>query len=263
MPLIPIDSLILDGGTQFRTSLDEAAIKEYAERDAAGELMPLIDAIEDEIGKRWVTDGFHRIEARRRNGKLDIAANIEKGTQRDAQLAALTANADHGVRLRNEDKRNIVEHALKHLGWEGESDREIARRLKVSHPFVADVRSRLFCSTVPVETIPEDRREPHTPPPELHRPESGTTHKKPPQHRVIDPMANISREPGDDEPEGEEEPASSGWAGEEKGEKLISSLTRWLDDRLAATGGKISHAQCLGAFNEFLKRLEKWRKESR
>lgn len=262
MPLIPIDSLILDGGTQFRTSLDEAAIKEYAERDAAGELMPLIDAIEDETGKRWPYDGFHRIAAKLRNGKTEIAANIEKGTHKDAQLAALTANADHGVRLRNEDKRNIVEHALKNLGWDKESDREIARRLKVSHPFVADIRHKVLYATVPVETIPEDRSEPHTPPPELHRPESGTTHKKPPQHRVIDPMANISREPGDDEPEGEEEPAS-GWEGEEKGEKLIGQMTRWMDDRLNKMGGKASHAQCLGAFNEFLKRLEKWRKESR
>lgn len=140
-----------DGGTQARAGLNEETVKEYLEAmremslDRNSQQFPPITLFYD--GNRyWLADGFHRVEAKRRlmaetrrDGLME--AIIHQGTRRDAVLFAAGANSDHGLRRSSDDKRRAVETLLRDEEWGGWSDREIARRCKVSHPFVAKVRS--------------------------------------------------------------------------------------------------------------------------
>ena len=68
---------------------------------------------------------------------------MRQGTRRDAVLHSVGANAQHGLRRTNADKRRAVETLLRDEEWSGWSDSEIARRCGVSHPTVAKVRDGL------------------------------------------------------------------------------------------------------------------------
>ena len=65
------------------------------------------------------------------------------GTFRDALALALRANAAHGRRRTNEDKRKAVEKALLRPGWNQKSDREVAGLCTVHHQMVSKVRAVL------------------------------------------------------------------------------------------------------------------------
>jgi hypothetical protein len=68
---------------------------------------------------------------------------MRQGTRRDAILHAAGANAAHGLRRTNADKRRAVETLLRDEEWSKWSDREIARLCAVSHPFVSQIRQSL------------------------------------------------------------------------------------------------------------------------
>jgi hypothetical protein len=53
------------------------------------------------------------------------------------------ANTTHGYPRSNDDKRQAVMTLLRDAEWSQWSDREIARRCAVTHPFVATVRASL------------------------------------------------------------------------------------------------------------------------
>ena len=65
---------------------------------------------------------------------------MRQGTQRDAILWSVGANASHGMRRTNQDKRRAVMRLLEDAEWKCWSDREIAERCAVTHPFVAELR---------------------------------------------------------------------------------------------------------------------------
>lgn len=56
-------------------------------------------------------------------------------------LGRVGANASHGLRRTNDDKRRAVRTLLNDLEWLAWSDREVARACGVSHTFVAGQRS--------------------------------------------------------------------------------------------------------------------------
>jgi hypothetical protein len=56
----------------------------------------------------WLADGFHRVHAAQKLRRLTIAADVRQGTRRDAVLLSARANAEHGLRRTNEDKRRAV-----------------------------------------------------------------------------------------------------------------------------------------------------------
>ena len=91
----------------------------------------------------WLADGFHRYHAFRAADIEDIPVFIRNGTRRDAVLYSVGANAHHGLRRSNEDKRKAVQTLLADPEWAAWSDREIARQCNVAHPFVGSVRSSL------------------------------------------------------------------------------------------------------------------------
>ena len=88
----------------------------------------------------WLADGFHRHYAATSIGSRDIACIVKPGGLRDAILHSCQANAVHGLRRSDEDKRRAVKVLLADREWATWSDREIARRCQVSHTLVSRIR---------------------------------------------------------------------------------------------------------------------------
>lgn len=139
---LPLTAIRIDGGTQPRAQTESDVIDDYAEAMLNGTSFPSVIAFYD--GKEyWLADGFHRVEAAKRAGLTDIAADVRQGTQRDAILFSVGANASHGLRRTNADKRRAVERLLRDEEWAKWSDREIARNCAVHHEMVGKLRKEL------------------------------------------------------------------------------------------------------------------------
>lgn len=130
---LPLECVRTDASMQARASMDPATVKEYAEFLQNGGILPPILVFWDEDAY-WVVDGWHRLEAHRQAGHQEIQAIVKQGSRRDAILAAVGANAHHGLRRSNSDKRRAVTILLQDDEWANWSDGEISRRTSpVSH----------------------------------------------------------------------------------------------------------------------------------
>lgn len=137
---LKISEIIIDGGTQPRESCDQKRVEEYASEMQEGAIFPPVDVFFD--GKKyWLADGFHRRNARVLAGFDTISVTVHQGGVRDAILFSVSANASHGLRRTNEDKRRAVMRLLTDSEWGKWSDREIARQCKVDHVFVGKLRA--------------------------------------------------------------------------------------------------------------------------
>ena len=139
---LPIEKIRRDGGTQPRAGLDQAAIAEYAEVIRDGGTLPAVEVVHDGTDY-WLWDGYHRLAAAEQEGETEYDCFVTPGTRRDAVLKSAGANAEHGLRRTDADKRRAVEILLSDPEWSQWSDREIARQCKVSHPFVAKIRKEM------------------------------------------------------------------------------------------------------------------------
>jgi hypothetical protein len=90
----------------------------------------------------WLADGFHRVQAYMVLEHTEIVCDVRKGGKRDATLFSLGANATHGLRRTNEDKRRAVLTMLNDPEWRTWSDSEIARHCNVSDKTVAARRPK-------------------------------------------------------------------------------------------------------------------------
>jgi len=105
----------IDRGTQPRTELNEDVIAEYAQLLPEGAEFPAITVYFDGTNY-WLADGFHRHwAAKRANAELSI--NVIHGSNRDAVLHSVGANAKHGLRRSNQDKRKAVKTLLLDEKW--------------------------------------------------------------------------------------------------------------------------------------------------
>lgn len=139
---LPISKIRRDGGTQPRAGIDPSIVAEYAEVLAGGGTLPAAEVVYDGQSY-WLWDGYHRLAAAESVGETEYDAYVTSGTRRDAVLKSVGANADHGLRRTNEDKRRAVETLLRDPEWSQWSDREIARQCKVSNQFVSNLRKEL------------------------------------------------------------------------------------------------------------------------
>lgn len=136
---LPLEGIRTSGGTQPRVETNEATIAEYAEFIRfGGDLPPVI--VFDDGAEIWLADGFHRFHAHRKAGAMEIACDVRQGTKRDAILYSVGANAAHGLRRSNEDKRKAVKTLLGDAEWSAWSDNAIAKACGVSQPFVSSLR---------------------------------------------------------------------------------------------------------------------------
>lgn len=139
MTALAVSLIRLDGGTQPRATIHKDWIEEYAADMATGAAFPPVVVFFDG-SDYWLADGYHRTGAAQALGLETIDADVRQGTQRDAILFSVSANSNHGQRRTNEDKRRAVLRLIHDPEWSGWSDREIARRCGVTHPFVANLR---------------------------------------------------------------------------------------------------------------------------
>jgi hypothetical protein len=122
--------------------LDEKVIFEYTELIEDGGHFPPLKVFDD--GQNLIlADGRHRYEAYKLVGIDLVPVEIIKGTERDAILYAVGANADHGLRRTNADKRYAVKTMLKDKEWGEWSDGAIAQKVRVSPAFVGKVRREM------------------------------------------------------------------------------------------------------------------------
>lgn len=155
---IELKKIRTDGDTQSRVQLNQDVVSEYAERINEGDEFPPITVFHDGADY-WLADGFHRYFAHKRADKQTIEATVETGTIRDALLYSAGANAKHGLRRTNDDKRRAVLRLLNDVEWSELSDREIARKCEVSHPTVARIKNSLQIEEKSPEATPKPRKE--------------------------------------------------------------------------------------------------------
>lgn len=136
---IPLHSVRVHKDTQSRVAMNEATITEYAEAITAGIDFPPVVTFFD--GKEfWLADGFHRYFAHKAAGAMEILSELREGSQRDAILFSVGANASHGLRRTNEDKKRAVMTLLNDSEWAAWSGNQIAKACAVSESFVRHLR---------------------------------------------------------------------------------------------------------------------------
>src|SRR5215207_8655123 len=106
---------------------DDAAIERY--RDALDNLPPIVVA-----RGRVLVDGYHRWQAHRREGVETVPA-VDLGNLTDTEIfnESIRRNAEHGLQLSRDDKRDLAGklwRSLEHLG--GDRKAHIAELLAVS-----------------------------------------------------------------------------------------------------------------------------------
>lgn len=162
---LPLTQLTADPEIQSRSVTNDDVIAEYSQRYAAGVVLPPVDVFFDGTTYR-VADGFHRYAAAQLVRLHELPCVIHNGSRRDAILFATGANATHGLRRTNADKRKAVQTLLKDEEWMQWSDRVIAETCGVSHTFVANIRGELATvASCPAATIGADgkkRRRQHS-----------------------------------------------------------------------------------------------------
>ncbi len=136
---LPLSQIRTDGGTQPREYLNELVLEEYVEAMAEGAAFPPVTLFFDGV-HHWLADGFHRFFAAKKYGVDTLLAETHQGTRRDAILFAAGANATHGLRRTNADKRRAVMTLLQDEEWQRWSNREMARQCGVTHTFVGKLR---------------------------------------------------------------------------------------------------------------------------
>lgn len=139
--LISINDIYVDSALQTRVRMNEVVTQEYAALMRDGVQFPPVVLFDD--GKRkYLVDGFHRLNAAKRAGKQTIEVEVHMGEKYSGFLYSLKANAAHGLQRTNEDKRHGVLKLLEDFEYIDKSDREIAAICAVSHTFVSKVRAR-------------------------------------------------------------------------------------------------------------------------
>ncbi len=148
------DQIRIDGGTQSRVSIDEQVVAEYADLYHQGIQLPPITVFYDG-SDHWLADGFHRYWAQEKTGCDVVLADIHQGTQRDAILHAVGANAAHGLRRSNADKRKAVLIMLEDTEWSQWSNREIARQCGVDEKLIRRLRDSLSAAKPQTDSQPQ------------------------------------------------------------------------------------------------------------
>jgi len=103
----------------------------------------------------WLVDGFHRVLAAKRCGKVNIEADVQKGTKEDAVWAACSVNQSHGLRRTRDDKHKAAHMALKLRP--DMSDGKLAHYVGVSRTFMLKVRHERDSQVVVHDTLPPRR----------------------------------------------------------------------------------------------------------
>ena len=139
---IAISQIARDSKTQQREELDLNVVEDYCEALLSDAKLPPVK-VKFDGSNYWLYDGFHTLKAAEQAGLTEIKAQITPGNLRDAILESVGVNAEHGLRRSRETKRRSVLTLLKDPEWGQWSDCEIAKKCKVSQPFVSKLRKSI------------------------------------------------------------------------------------------------------------------------
>ena len=114
--LIAIAAIRRDEACQPRATTHLDLIEEYANALLDGAAFPPVTLFYDGT-IYWLADGYHRLDAAEAACRAEILADVRPGSRRDAILYSLGANAVHGLRRTNEDKRRAVLTMLQDEEW--------------------------------------------------------------------------------------------------------------------------------------------------
>lgn len=134
---VTMASIQRDTSIQCRAEIDMGVVNDYADRMAAGDKFPPVELF-GTAAQSWPGDGWHRIMAAESTGAKTIEARLHKGGRAEALKHALGANALHGHRRSNADKRRCVEIAL--AEFPKLSTAKLSKLCGVSRPFVESLR---------------------------------------------------------------------------------------------------------------------------
>jgi hypothetical protein len=152
---LPLTSINVDLAIQQRAAgTSQEVVEEYAQAMRDGDAFPPPTVFTNDGVTYWLADGFHRTAAHQQAypDVQEINCEVRRGGREDAVLLACGANASHGLRPSNDDKRKAVRTLLRSEKWAHWSDREIAFQCGVSHPFVSKLRNEHL------ETFPDGGR---------------------------------------------------------------------------------------------------------
>jgi hypothetical protein len=142
---LSLSKIRMDGGTQPRAGMDSSAIEDYTEAMLDGAQFPPVVVFHDGADY-WLADGFHRCKAAFDAKMPEIACDIQRGTQQDAQWYSFSANKTNGLRRTSEDKQHAVKEALAHPYSADKSDEKIASHVGCSGEWVRRIRAEMVSS---------------------------------------------------------------------------------------------------------------------
>jgi hypothetical protein len=141
--ILDITKIRTDGGTQVRAVIDQDVVQTYADAMREHAKFPHITVFHDGA-EYWLADGFHRLEALKLLGKDIAVVDAIQGSLREAILFSVGANAKHGLRRTNDDKRRAIETLLRDEEWRTWNDERVAERCGVGRVTVNRVRSEMY-----------------------------------------------------------------------------------------------------------------------
>src|SRR5215211_1563489 len=104
---IPLSAIVTDARLQPRESMNPTLVREYADEMANGAEFPPAGIVSDGT-TFWLYDGFHRVAAAHELGHQEIEADVAEGDFWLAVERSAAANATHGLRRTNADKRRAI-----------------------------------------------------------------------------------------------------------------------------------------------------------
>ncbi len=139
---LSLDRITLDPEVQPRARGEDLdTMREYTAAWLEGEEFPPVDVFWDrEEDAYYVADGFQRVKSAIAARRTSIRAHVHLGSRRAAILFAAGANATHGLKRSNDDKRAAVMKLLADPEWALWDDHAVARACKVSPNMVRQLR---------------------------------------------------------------------------------------------------------------------------
>jgi hypothetical protein len=137
---VPADRIaILEGEFQIRVGLKEPTVQKYQRHYTVGTPMPPI-RLAQVGGALYLMDGFHRLEAQRRNGAREVQATIEPmASLSDVAWIGGKVNAEHGLPLSKVERHRLFRLYLRqeryYLNGQPKSSHSIKSYRKIGQEF--------------------------------------------------------------------------------------------------------------------------------
>jgi hypothetical protein len=129
--LVSIDAIRVEVAAKVRLKRNPKVIERYANAMGKKDVFPPVVLYFDGM-TNWLADGLHRLEAAKQIGRPEVEAEVREGTERDALMWAMSANPNHGLRMRLEDKKRAACLLLNDPEWSQWNNSEISRQCGLS-----------------------------------------------------------------------------------------------------------------------------------